>query len=325
MSSVFANGRTIIHKGDGYTQASATPDPCKTPSPGGPVPVPYPNFARDSDLSKGSKKTKIEGNPIALKTSNLSTSTGDEGGTAGGGIISSKTKGKLTWVAASIDVKVEGKGVVRFIDICLHNGNMSNAGSNPNPGKPEKSEVLVRERRCLHCGKPLDDEVHKGLPPETKDEGLMKDAQSVPGREKTVGGIEVGSKKVFVESGNGVGFSKKLTEIFNLKTKKPLQISPAAADLLEAAGNTLGGCCEQKLLQAVFGPGKMAFPPKGGIETIKMGIASRIKGTPSRKELREIKKYHKPPCGTCKHIMVAMMCTEKQRPIKEIKNGETAY
>ena len=78
------------------------------------------------------------------------------------------------------------------------------------------------------------------------------------------------------------------------------------------------------MLQEVFGPGKMTFT-KDGINDIKMGIASRIRGTPSKKELREIEKHYKKPCGTCEHIMVAMMCTEKQRPIKEIKNGETAY
>lgn len=323
MSSVFANGRTIIHKGDGYTQASATPDPCKTPSPGGPVPVPYPNFASDSDLSEGSKKTKIEGNPIALKTSKLSTSTGDEGGTAGGGIISSKTKGKLTWVAASIDVKVEGKGVVRFMDICLHNGNMSNAGSNPDQGKPEKSLVLVEEKRCLHCGKPLDDKVHKGLPPKTDNKTLMQEANKKKGKGKKVGGIKVESKQVIVHSGDGYGFSKKLTKICNLKTKKPLQISPAAKERFKSMASTVGGCCEQKLLQAVFGPGKMPFPPKDGIEIIEMGIAKRIKGTPTPKELDKVE--YAEPCKTCEHIMVAMMCTEKQRPIKEIKNGETAY
>ncbi len=58
--------------------------------------------------------------------SNLSTSTGDEAGTAGGGLLSSKTKGKLTWASKSANVKVEGKGVVRFMDVAQHNGNSFN-------------------------------------------------------------------------------------------------------------------------------------------------------------------------------------------------------
>lgn len=125
--SVYANSRLILHAGDGQQHVCAPPDVCKTPSPGGPVPVPYVNIAMDSDLAKGAKKTKIEGNPVAIASSELSTSTGDEPGTAGGGVVSSKTKGKLTWASTSPDVKVEGKGVARFLDPAQHNGNTSNS------------------------------------------------------------------------------------------------------------------------------------------------------------------------------------------------------
>ncbi|HLL03343.1 MAG TPA: PAAR-like domain-containing protein [Myxococcaceae bacterium] len=125
MAGVFANGRSILHKGDGKTQISAPPDVCKVPTPGGPVPTPFVNSAQDSMLAKGSKTTKIEGNPVALDNSEISTSSGDEPGTAGG-LLSSKFKGKLTWNGASTDVKIEGKGVVRFLDPTLHNGNTSN-------------------------------------------------------------------------------------------------------------------------------------------------------------------------------------------------------
>ncbi|WP_255636833.1 DUF4150 domain-containing protein [Hyalangium versicolor] len=126
MSKVYANGRSVVHKGDGQVNTCAVPDVCKTPSPGGPVPIPYVNVARDGDLAQGSTSVSIEGNPVALKDSNLSTSSGDEPGTAGGGLVSSKTKGKMTWANASIDVKIEGKGVVRFMDPTQHNGNTFN-------------------------------------------------------------------------------------------------------------------------------------------------------------------------------------------------------
>jgi hypothetical protein len=132
MSNVFINGRSVVHQGDGQTQISAAPDVCKTPSPGGPVPVPYVNTAQDSALESGSKSISIEGNSVALANSKLSVSSGDEPGTAGGGIISAKTKGKLSWSSYSIDVKLEGKGAVRFLDTTLHNGNMSNSGSATN-------------------------------------------------------------------------------------------------------------------------------------------------------------------------------------------------
>lgn len=122
---VTANSRTIVHQGDNLVNIAAPPDVCKTPTPGGPVPIPYVNIAMDSDLVKGAKKVKIEGNPVALEDSNLSMSSGDEPGVAGG-LISNKFKGKMTWATSSSDVKAEGKGVVRFMDVTQHNGNSFN-------------------------------------------------------------------------------------------------------------------------------------------------------------------------------------------------------
>ena len=78
MITVFANGRSIVHKGDRLVDTCAVPDVCKTPSPGGPVPVPYVNVALNSALTNGTKKVKVQGNPAGLQSSKLSTSTGDE-------------------------------------------------------------------------------------------------------------------------------------------------------------------------------------------------------------------------------------------------------
>ena len=148
--SVFANKRSITHKGDKHVNVCAPPDVCKTPSPGGPVPIPYINIAKTSDLSKGAKKVKIEGNPIAHASSNLMTSYGDEPGTVGG-IISNKFKGKMTWKSYSLDVKAEGKGVVRFMDATMHNNNLGNSAfmeiGSPNYGTDF-------EGACDVCGKP---------------------------------------------------------------------------------------------------------------------------------------------------------------------------
>lgn len=82
-------------------------------------------MAMDRDLSQGTKRTKIGGKPTAIASSNLKTSTGDEAGSVGG-LISNKTKGKLTFGSSSVDVSFEGKGVVRFGDITQHNGNTYN-------------------------------------------------------------------------------------------------------------------------------------------------------------------------------------------------------
>lgn len=118
--TVGVNSLSVVHAASmGVT--IAFPDVCKTPTPGGPVPIPYPNVAMSSDSDQTSKKVKCDGNPICLASSNLRMSTGDEAGSAGGGVASSKIKGKAEFVLYSFDVKVEGKGVPRAFDILLHN------------------------------------------------------------------------------------------------------------------------------------------------------------------------------------------------------------
>lgn len=121
---VVANGRSILHKGHGMTHVCAVPDVCKTPTPGGPVPIPYINIAMDSDL-QGTKSVKIGGTPVANVAKKIVTSTGDEPGSVGG-IISSRVKGTMTWKMGSLNVKAEGKMVVRLLDTAFHNGNTFN-------------------------------------------------------------------------------------------------------------------------------------------------------------------------------------------------------
>lgn len=126
---VHANNRSIVHAGDGLKHVSAPPDVCKTPTPGGPQPVPYVNVGKSSDLVKGSKRVKIAGKSIAIAGAQLRQTMGDEPGTAGGGLVSGKTKGKAGWIegiAGSANVFVEGKAVVRFLDPMMHNGNTWN-------------------------------------------------------------------------------------------------------------------------------------------------------------------------------------------------------
>lgn len=123
--SVFANGRSILHKDDGGTHVAGVPDVCKTPSPGGPVPVPYPNMAMSSDLSDGTKKVKIQGAMAAHKSAKISKSTGDEPGTVGG-VVSNVNRGKMAFALYSMDVKMEGKNAVRFSDMGPGNGNSYN-------------------------------------------------------------------------------------------------------------------------------------------------------------------------------------------------------
>lgn len=117
--NVAVNKLKIVNADSGGT-TFAFPDVCKTPSPGGPVPIPYPNVARSADTAKGSKKVKADGKPICVKTSSFKKSTGDEPGRLGG-IISNTTRDKAEFVNSSFDVKIEGKGTPRSFDLMLHN------------------------------------------------------------------------------------------------------------------------------------------------------------------------------------------------------------
>ena len=118
--SVGVNFLSVVHADSGGTTI-AFPDVCKTPSPGGPIPIPYPNIAKSSDTASGTTKVKCDGNPVCVKDSNFRMSTGDEAGSAGGGVVSNKIKGKAEFVMFSMDVKFEGKNVCRAFDIMLHN------------------------------------------------------------------------------------------------------------------------------------------------------------------------------------------------------------
>jgi hypothetical protein len=82
-SQTFANGREVSAKQSNGKSVAAMPDVCNSPPspPAGPIPIPYPNTAKASDTSKGSKKVKNNGSAVMLKDSNFEKSSGDEAGT----------------------------------------------------------------------------------------------------------------------------------------------------------------------------------------------------------------------------------------------------
>lgn len=117
--TVGCNFLSVVHKSStGVT--IAFPDVCKTPTPAGPIPIPYPNIAMSTDTAQGTTKVKADGNPVCIQTSNFKMSSGDEAGAAMG-VVSNKIKGKAEFVNYSFDTKFEGKGVPRAFDLMLHN------------------------------------------------------------------------------------------------------------------------------------------------------------------------------------------------------------
>lgn len=135
-SHILVNGLGLTYKGTVGISSATLPDVCKTPSPAGPVPIPYPNFASQSSLKNGTTTVKAKGQMIAVKGSQYGSSNGDEAGTAGG--VKSSVNMKATdWITYSFDVKMEGQNACRHTDKKFHNNqNTVDLAGNIDPNNP---------------------------------------------------------------------------------------------------------------------------------------------------------------------------------------------
>ena len=78
--TVGANRQSVVHKSSYQgSSVAAFPDVCKTPSPGGPVPIPYPNLGIPGQQQAGGSKATA-GKTLATGGT-LSSSRGNEPGT----------------------------------------------------------------------------------------------------------------------------------------------------------------------------------------------------------------------------------------------------
>jgi hypothetical protein len=117
--TVFANTLGVAHKGSGG-MSTVFPDVCKTPTPAGPVPIPYPNIGQSSNTSGGPTTVTTDGQMPMTQDAKYMVSSGDEAGSAGG-VISGKIKGECEFMMYSFDVKFEGKNACRLSDPLFHN------------------------------------------------------------------------------------------------------------------------------------------------------------------------------------------------------------
>jgi uncharacterized Zn-binding protein involved in type VI secretion len=206
-NSVYANAMGLFPRASGGTGvAPGEVGLSPPPPPTGPVPVPYVNMLSASDLTKGSKSVKIQGEPTALEhESEISTSTGDEAGTQGGNVITHKTKGKGSFQLWSFDVKIEGKGVCRngdalgqasasdpfgiidpsaIVDIQAIVGVENfgkpcpaNKSKAPGTGTSEDQRESVRGGPCWSCGTAENKGVYKSGTPYDKKDRFIADHQ----------------------------------------------------------------------------------------------------------------------------------------------------
>ncbi|WP_095986559.1 DUF4150 domain-containing protein [Cystobacter fuscus] len=330
----YVNGRSVLHQGDGNQQTAAAPDVCKTPSPGGPVPVPYPNIAKDSDLAEGSTSVEVNGYPVALKGSYLSTSSGDEAGTAGGGLISSKTQGKIIFLTASLDVLVEGQGVVRFLDTFLANANTPNTVGTVY-GDPQRVEGKAEELICQACGQPFSQ--HEPGLPATED--VQKEMRLLVRRhhgefkqeveEREGYGFMLGVLKCRTKNGKTITINSMSGAINSVPRNFPVgngmdgaklnQILKKQADRLankrnnpirmdrlkgkDSSSNEPGGCAAPKLL---------LYAMEQGWEPLEM--VEQWFGPP-KGDKEHGQNYE--PCQTCRNLLPVLLCEARQRAKSE--------
>lgn len=167
--TVFAENMGLFHKGSGG-KGIAPGDVCMTPPPppAGPVPVPYVNMLQASNLTKGSKSVKIQGEPTALEgDSQVSTSNGNEPGSQPPkGVVTATNTGKGSFKLWSFTVKAEGKGLCRHGDMMGQN-HMSDPPNCVDAAALTSFEVSLGDNLNKVCP-PYDGEKHR--PAITKDQ-----------------------------------------------------------------------------------------------------------------------------------------------------------
>lgn len=246
------NNLTLCHKGSNGISTATVPDICKTPSPGGPVPLPYPNIAKSDDLANGTTTVKADsGNMCANYGSEFSRSTGDEAGTAGG-VKSGVFMKEATWITFSFDVKFQGKGACRLTDKMFHNhsNTVSMAGEIQRSLGVSDAEFC---QLCKDCQQTADDEIasSKAMQEEYRKAGLDP-------KNKTGGDIEVAVKKSLAAQGyttTVAGTTDDQGNITITPKKDPCaKISEAATMAHEKVHQTT-----QKALEKKYGKGTAAF------------------------------------------------------------------
>ncbi|RLB64650.1 MAG: type VI secretion protein [Deltaproteobacteria bacterium] len=112
-------------KGGGQYATTGPTDVCKTPSPAGPVPLPYPNLAMCASASGAVSKVKISKKETLVQGSKVPTSNGDNAGVAGG-IKSNVFMQAVEPKVFSGKVYAKGKKVTFAFATSAHNGSNSN-------------------------------------------------------------------------------------------------------------------------------------------------------------------------------------------------------
>lgn len=155
--TVFANNRNFSHKGSTDKSMCSAPDVCKTPIGSSTPPIPYPVISQAADASGYSASVSIDGNPTAIASSSHTKCSGDQAGSAKG-LVSGTVGDKTQFTTYSFDVKVEGEGVVRHLDMTtMNNGNTMGTvlGTSTPPADPVQDQQAQCMQSASESGTPF--------------------------------------------------------------------------------------------------------------------------------------------------------------------------
>jgi hypothetical protein len=297
-------------------------------------------------LADGSASVEVDGHPVALKGSYVSTSTGDEAGTAGGGLVSSKVQGRVVFLTASLDVRVEGQGVVRFLDTFLANANTGNTlglvYGDPRAVPPEQEG---EEPTCAACGKPFaehppglesSEEVRKEMRllvrehqtafkqmvAQRNDSGFMLGVLKCRTRDGRV--VHLRAMSGMFNPASGLALDPtfqvspgidggKLNKTMKLQEKRLAERSRHGFDLKSLKGksdtaNRPGNCAAPRLL---------LYAMSRGWEPLEMVEQWFGPATETREHGQD-----SPPCETCRKLVPVLLCEARQRARSEPTQDE---
>lgn len=101
------------------------PDVCKTPSPAGPIPIPYPDIASPMTAMPACYTILMGGAPAHSIAARPALSNGDNAGVAGG-LISNMFMGPSQTLIGSTCLLLQGMPAAKMLGMTGHNGALPN-------------------------------------------------------------------------------------------------------------------------------------------------------------------------------------------------------
>lgn len=315
MSEVYANGHEVSAKKDSNKSMGAMPDVCMSPPspPAGPIPIPYPNFAQGSKTHDGTKSVKIGKKQVGIKNkSNYKKSKGNEAATRNFGmnVITHTISGKMQHAKWSMDVKFEGKNVIRQFDLTTHNhSNPPGGAATINGGRFKKAPLKEADCKALdNQNKKARAERHPKTGKTAKGETIVSSRYDDPGGEAYKINSASHMSKFTKTNGWAHGYKNKDGSF------KPTKICKEADFKYSNRGKCQSPPChaESRIIESLFN--KFGPNPRG---TLMLRISHRSKTRPKRAKNR--------PCHHCKEMLCAaqkcglkiVLCTSpKSKPHK---------